>query len=157
MKYVFILFMLPLFISAQADYSSVEDTKWLTDYDTAISKAKKQKKNILIYFTGSDWCPPCRMLKKDLFETEEFHELSGNYILLYIDMPRNKDLLSQKQTIHNSNLLSKFNTKKVFPLLKVLDIKGKELDKLSGYSMNGTIDSHLRLLKKNILGINFTY
>lgn len=150
MKYLFILFILPLFLTAQADYSSVEDTKWLTNYDSAISKAKKQNKNILLYFTGSDWCPPCKMLKKDLFETTEFQELSNSYILLYVDVPRNKDLLSQKQIAHNTELLSKLNKKKVFPLLKVLDAKGKELDELSGYSMNGVIDSHINLLKKNM-------
>ncbi|WP_339841105.1 thioredoxin family protein [uncultured Maribacter sp.] len=150
MKYVIILFMLPLFITAQADYGSVENCKWLTDYDTAISKAKKQDKNVLVYFTGSDWCPPCKMLKTDLFDTNEFQELSDNYVLLYIDVPRNKDLLSEKQFAHNKELLNKLNKRKVFPLLKVIDSKGKELDQLSGYSMNGVIDSHVRLLKKNI-------
>tara|TARA_R110002051_G_scaffold13808_4_gene45589 strand:+ start:19463 stop:19891 length:429 start_codon:yes stop_codon:yes gene_type:complete len=142
--------MIPILTSAQADFNSVNDTKWLTDYDSAISKAKKQHKNVLVYFTGSDWCPPCKMLKTDFFDTNEFQELSSGYILLYIDVPRNKDLLSEKQLIHNKDLLAKLNKRKVFPLLKVIDSKGKELDELSGYSMNGVIDSHLKLLRKNI-------
>ncbi len=141
--------MIPLFASAQADFNSVDDSKWLTNYDSAISKAKKQKKNVLVYFTGSDWCPPCKMLKTDLFDTNEFQELSNNYILLYVDVPRNRDLISEKQMIHNKELLTKLNKKKVFPLFKVIDAKGNELDKLSGYSMNGVIDSHLKLLEKN--------
>jgi len=149
MKYLFLLFMIPFLATAQAEITTVNDSKWITNYETAISKAKKQKKNVLVYFTGSDWCPPCKMLKTDLFDTNEFQELSNNYILLYIDVPRNKDLLSAKQLAHNKDLLTKLNKKKVFPLLKVLDYKGKELDALSGYSMNGVIDSHLRLLEKN--------
>ncbi|SHK62450.1 thioredoxin family protein [Maribacter aquivivus] len=149
MKYIILLFMIPLFASAQADFNSVDDSKWLTNYDSAISKAKKQKKNVLVYFTGSDWCPPCKMLKTDLFDTNEFQELSNNYILLYVDVPRNRDLISEKQMIHNKELLTKLNKKKVFPLFKVIDAKGNELDKLSGYSMNGVIDSHLKLLEKN--------
>lgn len=149
MKYLFLLFMIPFLATAQAEITTVNDSKWITNYETAISKAKKQKKNVLVYFTGSDWCPPCKMLKTDLFNTNEFQELSDNYILLYIDVPRNKDLLSAKQLAHNKDLLTKLNKKKVFPLLKVLDYKGKELDALSGYSMNGVIDSHLRLLEKN--------
>lgn len=149
MKYLFLLFMIPFLATAQAEITTVNDSKWITNYETAISKAKKQKKNVLVYFTGSDWCPPCKMLKTDLFDTNEFQELSDNYILLYIDVPRNKDLLSAKQLAHNKDLLTKLNKKKVFPLLKVLDYKGKELDALSGYSMNGLIDSHLRLLEKN--------
>ncbi|WP_430426519.1 thioredoxin family protein [Maribacter litoralis] len=149
MKYLFLLFMIPFLATAQAEITTVNDFKWITNYETAISKAKKQKKNVLVYFTGSDWCPPCKMLKTDLFDTNEFQELSDNYILLYIDVPRNKDLLSAKQLAHNKDLLTKLNKKKVFPLLKVLDYKGKELDALSGYSMNGVVDSHLRLLEKN--------
>lgn len=149
MKYLFLLFMIPFLATAQAEITTVNDSKWITNYETAISKAKKQKKNVLVYFTGSDWCPPCKMLKTDLFDTNEFQELSDNYILLYIDVPRNKDLLSAKQLAHNKDLLTKLNKKKVFPLLKVLDYKGKELDALSGYSMNGIVDSHLRLLEKN--------
>ncbi len=141
--------MIPLFASAQADFNSVDDSKWLTNYDSAISKAKKQKKNVLVYFTGSDWCPPCKMLKTDLFDTNEFQQLSNNYILLYIDVPRNRDLISEKQMVHNKELLTKLNKKKVFPMFKIIDAKGNELDKLSGYSMNGVIDSHLRLLEKN--------
>ena len=149
MKYLFLLFMIPFLATAQAEITTVNDSKWITNYETAISKAKKQKKNVLVYFTGSDWCPPCKMLKTDLFDTNEFQELSDNYILLYIDVPRNKDLLSAKQLANNKDLLTKLNKKKVFPLLKVLDYKGKELDALSGYSMNGVVDSHLRLLEKN--------
>ena len=149
MKYIILLFMIPLFASAQADFNSVDDSKWLTNYDSAISKAKKQKKNVLVYFTGSDWCPPCKMLKTDLFDTNEFQELSNNYILLYVDVPRNRDLISEKQMVHNKELLTKLNKKKVFPMFKVIDAKGNELDKLSGYSMNGVIDSHLKLLEKN--------
>ncbi|WP_300027494.1 thioredoxin family protein [uncultured Maribacter sp.] len=149
MKYFILLFMIPLFASSQADFNSVDDSKWLTNYDTAISKAKKQNKNVLVYFTGSDWCPPCKMLKTDLFDTKEFKELSNNYILLYIDVPRNRDLISEKQMVHNKALLTKLNKKKVFPLFKIIDAKGNELDKLSGYSMNGVVDSHLRLLEKN--------
>ena len=89
------------------------------------------------------------MLKTDLFDTNEFQELSNNYILLYVDVPRNRDLISEKQMIHNKELLTKLNKKKVFPLFKVIDAKGNELDKLSGYSMNGVIDSHIKLLEKN--------
>ena len=59
-----------------------------------------------------------------MFDTNEFQELSDNYILLYVDLTRKKDLLSDKQLIQNKELLTKLNKRKVFPLLKVLDSKG---------------------------------
>lgn len=150
MKKALILFLLPLFLSAQANLDAVKDNKWLTDYDKAIKIAKKEKKNVLVYFTGSDWCPPCKMLKKDLFESDEFAQVSKSYVLLYVDIPKNIDLISANQMKHNKDLLGKFNKRGVFPLLKIVSPQGKELDEYSGYSMNGEVNYHLKMLNKNI-------
>ena len=148
MKKAFILFLLPIFLNAQAEIEIVKDSKWLTDYDKALNEAKKESKNVLVYFTGSDWCPPCKMLKTDLFESVEFKELSEEYVLLYVDMPRNRDLLSPEQMAHNKEVMGKYNKKGVFPLLKIVNAKGNALDEYSGYSMNGEIQYHLELLNK---------
>ena len=53
-----------------------------------------------------------------------FKNYQDNYILLYVDLTRKKDLLSDKQLIQNKKLLTKLNKRKVFPLSKVLDSKG---------------------------------
>ena len=111
MKKALILFILPIFLSAQADFEVVKDSKWLTNYDKAINKAQKESKNVLVYFTGSDWCPPCKMLKTDLFDSAEFKALSEEYVLLYVDMPRNRDLLSNEQMTHNKQVMGKYNKK----------------------------------------------
>jgi len=143
-----ILFLLPIVLSAQADFEVVKDSKWLTDYEKAMKVAEKESKNVLLYFTGSDWCPPCKMLKTDLFDSAEFKALSEEYVLLYVDMPRNRDLLSTEQMAHNKKVMGKFNKKGVFPLLKILNTKGNALDEYSGYSMNGEIQYHLELLNR---------
>ncbi len=149
MKKIILLLLFPFFLIAQAeDYESIESQRWLKDYETALAEAHIEKRNVLVYFTGSDWCPPCKMLKKDLFDSEEFKSISQNYTLLYIDIPRNKDLLTPEQLLHNNKLLSIHNKKKVFPLIVILNHKGKELDTHSGYSMNGEIQYHVKLLNK---------
>ena len=43
---------------------------WTTDLPAAKDTAKKENKLILMDFTGSDWCPPCVALKKQVFETD---------------------------------------------------------------------------------------
>lgn len=149
MKKLFFLVLIPLSMSFQTVSETVGNNDWKYDLESAKKLAKKQDKNILVYFTGSDWCPPCKMLKKDLFDTKEFDEASENYILVYIDMPRNKDLLSTKQMQHNKAVITAHNKRGVFPLLKVLDAKGKSLDEYSGYAMNGDVRYHLKLLKKH--------
>jgi len=148
MKKALILFILPIFLSAQADFDVVKDSKWLTDYENALKEAKKEDKNVLVYFTGSDWCPPCKMLKTDLFDSADFKALSEDYVLLYVDMPRNRDLLTPEQMAHNKTVMGKYNKKGVFPLLKIVNTNGNALDEYSGYSMNGKIQYHLKLLNK---------
>jgi thioredoxin-related protein len=144
--YIFTFLLLVLTVSEKEETYSVD---WQTDYKSVLKQAKKDKKNVLVYFTGSDWCPPCKMLKRDLFDTSDFKELSSEYVLLYVDIPRNKDLISPDQYAKNKALLSKYNKKGVFPLLAVLSPNGVLLDDYSGYSMNGKIKYHLDFLKKN--------
>ncbi len=149
MKKLLLFLILPLFAIGQANKSVVAESEWLTDYETALSKANDSNNNLLVYFTGSDWCPPCKMLKKDLFESEAFQALSEDYVLLYIDIPMNKDLISADQLKHNKELAARLNKKGSVPVIKILNPKGKELDKYSGYSMNGETQYHLKLLKKH--------
>ena len=144
--YIFTFFFL---VPNVSETKTIGDLDWQTDYKTVLKQAKKDKKNVLVYFTGSDWCPPCIKLKKDLFETEAFKELSSEYILLYVDIPRNKDLLTPEQYANNKSLLPKYNKKGVFPLMAVLSPNGVLLDDYSGYSMNGEVQYHLDFLKKN--------
>jgi thioredoxin-related protein len=148
MKKLFLLFVLPLLLSAQASSEIFSKNDWQYNLEAAKKLAKKQDKNILIYFTGSDWCPPCKMLKNDLFDTSAFNEASENYILVYVDMPRNQDLLSSNQMKHNKEVVAQHNKKGVFPLLKVLNGNGKSLDEYSGYAMNGDVRYHLKLINK---------
>ena len=150
MKYIVILFLsLPMVLAAQTDRIAVADTDWHLDYDKAIQEARKSDRHLLVYFTGSDWCAPCKMLKKDLFETDAFKEASEDYVKLYIDIPRNRDLLSPEQLAHNMALLPRLNKRNVFPLFTVLNTREKELDQISGYNMNGEIGYHMEFIRKN--------
>ena len=139
------LFLALSLISSTTD----KELEWMTNYNDALTLSKKSEKNILIYFTGSDWCAPCIQLKKDLFDQKEFKNLAENYVLLYIDMPRKNDVITVEQKAHNKEVFLKFNKTGVFPLFLALSPKGKILDEYSGYSMNGEIGYHLDFLKRN--------
>ncbi|KQC29243.1 thioredoxin family protein [Flagellimonas eckloniae] len=129
--------------------STDNEIVWHTDFEDAKTVAKKEKKNILIYFTGSDWCSPCKKLKTDLFDTNDFKQISKKFTLLYVDIPRNHDLISGDQMAHNKKLLSQFNKKGVFPLFKIVKSSEKIVDEYSGYSMNGDVSYHLDFFRKN--------
>lgn len=42
------------------------------DFDKAYADAKKEGKVLMLEFTGSQWCSPCKMLHKYVLNTEEF-------------------------------------------------------------------------------------
>ena len=148
MKKIIVLLLFPILLAAQGDVITKEKTDWITNYDQAIKLAKKEKKNILMFFTGSDWCPPCIALKRDFLETSAFDVYANEYILLYIDIPRNKDLLTADQLKSNKELAAKYNKRGSVPMLKVVNKEGNELGEMSGYSMNGEIKYHTKFLEK---------
>ncbi|KAA1246137.1 thioredoxin family protein [Aquimarina sp. RZ0] len=121
---------------------------WIQDFETAKEKAISEKKSILLYFTGSDWCKPCKMLKEDVFDTEKFKKYENSYIFLKVDVPRNQDLLTEIQFKNNLKLLDEYNKEKSFPLIVVMSSKGKVLDQLSGYSSLRDPQYHYKLLNK---------
>lgn len=99
---------------------------WLTDYSSAIEEAESTEKNILLVFSGSDWCAPCIRLKKEVFFSAEFSQYSKTLVLLNADFPRkrvkNKDLIK-----HNEALAERFNPNGAFPLVVLLDPNGEKI------------------------------
>lgn len=65
---------------------------WLTDLDAAKKQAAEENKMIFVEFTGSDWCPPCIALKKDVLSKPEFLDAAQkNFVLVELDFPRTKE------------------------------------------------------------------
>lgn len=149
MKYFYILVLLPTILFAQSIVDARSEVNWSSDFEDAKKQAEMDDMHILVYFTGSDWCGPCIKLKKDLFKKEEFISLSREYVMVYVDIPRKKNILSAEQLEHNLALLPKLNKKGVFPHFAVLTFDEKVLDEFSGYNMDGEIGGHLAFLEKN--------
>ncbi len=97
---------------------------WLTDLDKALVKAKAEKKPIFIEFTGSDWCPPCIAMHKNVFSKKEFIDAaSKKFVLVEIDFPRGDKALAAK----NEPLAEKFKLNGApLPMAVLLNSDGKE-------------------------------
>lgn len=111
------------------------EPKWGNDFDKAKIESLENKKLILLYFSGSDWCGPCIKLKKDVLETDEFIDFATNkLVLLRADFPRmKKNQLDKVQTQKNEKLAEKYNNKGKFPLTVLLDPSGRVLKEWDGY------------------------
>ncbi len=119
---------------------------WKTNFDEAKVLAKSQNKPILMYFTGSDWCTPCKQLKQDYFASEEFKKKASKVILVLVDLPFRQDIISEEQREKNKVLEKKYNTESSFPLLVGFSPSGKKLDELSGYGSLRDTTYHFRFL-----------
>ena len=108
---------------------------WEKTFQDAITKAKTEKKPILIYFTGSDWCGPCIQLDKNLFHTDKFLSYSKDHLVVYIaDFPRNTDLVSKENKKTNKQLSKKYKQES-FPTMIIIDDKGNVLGRKNGTYM----------------------
>jgi thioredoxin-related protein len=128
MKMFAAIFLIPLFLFPLP--------VWLTSLEKAQEKAKTENKNILINFSGSDWCMPCIKMKKELFDAPTFTDFAvKNLILLNADFPRRaKNRLSENLLKQNESLAAKYNPKGIFPLTLLLSPEGKVLKTWEGYA-----------------------
>lgn len=139
-----------LFLVLISTTISAQDSQlnWLLDFDRAKNISKEQNKPILVYFTGSDWCGPCKRLKADFFSSEDFKVKANDFVLLLVDMPRRTDIITPEQRQKNIVLMKKYNKKGSFPNIFGLDSNGKVLAEISGYNMMRDTSYHLAFLDK---------
>ena len=78
---------------AQTKNAQTVDLNWHTDLSKAVSISINEKKPIMLFFTGSDWCGWCIRLKKEVFNHKKFKIWSDDQIILVeLDFPRRKKL-----------------------------------------------------------------
>lgn len=109
------------------------EAKWLTNFDTVKQQAQKENKAILMDFTGSDWCPPCKALKKNVFDKPEFEKFAAEkLVLMELDFPNDKSKVTKEVAASNKKLSEQFKIEG-YPTIIVLDKSGKELGRMVGY------------------------
>ncbi|NRA91498.1 MAG: thioredoxin family protein [Psychroserpens sp.] len=86
-----------------------------------MKKAQEEEKNIVIYFSGSDWCINCIKFKKNILNHTEVYQLLEDEFIYYVaDFPQ-RTKLDKSVTIKNETLAEKLNPKGIFPLLVIAD------------------------------------
>ena len=117
---------------------------WTADYEAALAQAKKENKSVLLEFTGSDWCPPCKLMAKNVFSKKEFVDAATkNYVLVKLDFPRADKELAKK----NKPLAEKYAIRG-YPTVVLADASGKEFTRVVGAKYSNVTD-FLGWLKKS--------
>jgi thioredoxin-related protein len=114
---------------------------WKTNFEEAKIEALNENKNILLVFSGSDWCGPCIKLDNIVWKSEDFKtEAEKNWVLYKADFPKKKANQLQAEIAENNNKLAeKYNKNGSFPLVILLDKTGKVLG-MTGFKNIGSVD-----------------
>ena len=98
---------------------------WLTDLDAAKAQGVKENKPVLVDFTGSDWCPPCKQMHKVVFESAEFTAFASKYVLVELDYPKAKTQSAELKA-KNREWQQKFGISG-FPTVLLIDAKSGDV------------------------------
>lgn len=82
-----------------------------TDYQTAIDKANRQNKPVMLHFYAN-WCPPCKKMRKVTFGNKELAELLNTHFInikLNVDTQEGR-IQSAKYNIEGFPVVMLFNT-----------------------------------------------
>jgi hypothetical protein len=122
-------FFLSLLLMTQARGST-----WHTNMDEAKTLAHKEHRHILLNFSGSDWCGPCILLRREILDAPDFATLADTaLVLVNADFPRmKKNQLPKEQQVLNDKLADQYNVKGQFPLTLLLTADGKVLQQWEG-------------------------
>ena len=120
---------------------------WSTNYDESLKKAATENRMVLLEFTGSDWCPPCKKQAADVFAQPAFEEFANaNLVPVKLDFPRRAEQ-SEEQKTANQALAQKYKVEG-FPTVILLDSKGAELAREVGYG-GGGVPAFIEWVNKN--------
>lgn len=108
MKKSLLILFLFVGLGASAQHSNLH---WETDMMTAVDRSIAEKKPLLLFFTGSDWCGWCIKLQKQVFFLPEFEKWAKeNVVLMELDYPRRK-VVPQPLRDQNNQLQQMFGVR----------------------------------------------
>ena len=108
---------------------------WVSDWAKAKAVAAESKRDLLVDFTGSDWCGWCIKLREEVFSKPEFETVGKDFVFVEIDFPKDKSKLSEETQKQNAGLQTEF-TVRGFPTIVLCDASGRPYAR-TGYVPGG--------------------
>jgi thioredoxin-related protein len=112
MRTVLLLLSLSALISARAQVEP--------DPEKAFREARQSGRQILLVFSGSDWCLPCIHFEKNILTDSAFRQFAGQrFVVLQADFPQRKKIPAQVKAQYET-LAGQFNAEGAFPKIILL-------------------------------------
>lgn len=117
---------------------------WSDDFENAQKQARAQNKDLLVAFSGSDWCGWCVRLEKEVFTQAPFTEkASESFVPVYVDLPQDKERLSPAAKRQNEGLAARYRIDR-FPTVLLIDTDG-DIIAQTGY-LEGGPENYLKTI-----------
>jgi thioredoxin-related protein len=126
-----------------------QEGQWLQNFEDAKAKAKADGKDLLVDFTGSDWCVWCKRLDAEVFAEKAFQDgVAKGYVLVKLDFPKDENLVTEAIKKQNAQLQSDYKIQG-FPTILLMDPAGRPYAQ-TGYQQGGAAPylEHLAGLQK---------
>jgi serine/threonine-protein kinase len=119
---------------------------WMDDLEAAKDLAAKEGKDLFIYFSGSDWCPWCILVKKDVFGEDLFARYAArHFVLVELDFPRYKAKPRHYQ--RNEGLFKRWRLS-AFPAVILADAQGRAYANLREAAGASGVERYVELMEK---------
>lgn len=132
--------------AAQAEEGHAGHEGWLVSFEEAKKVAAEQNKDILMEFTGSDWCPPCKALYANVISQDAFKtQAPEHFTLLLLDNPNDKSHQSAEEQAQYREMATRYGVRGV-PTIMLCDAEGRPYASMVGYG--GTpVDEYIQNLQ----------
>jgi thiol-disulfide isomerase/thioredoxin len=110
---------------------------WFADFDAAQAEAQKTGKDMLVDFTGSDWCGWCKKLHAEVFDIEAFQKgVESDFVLVALDFPRDEAVKAKVPNPARNDELLKQHAVNGFPTILLMTPAGEVYGR-TGYRPDG--------------------
>jgi thioredoxin-related protein len=111
--------LLALALFAYIRYAPAQE--FLHDPNRAFAAATRTGRDILLIFSGSDWCMPCIRFEKKILSDSSFQKFAGQHLVILVaDFPQSKRVPDSLR-IQYEALAEQFDPSGQFPQIILLD------------------------------------
>ncbi len=133
------LIVLPLLL-----FPAFAQDAWIQDFAKAKAQAKAEKKDLLIDFTGSDWCSWCIKLDEEVFAHDAFKAAAPkSFVLVKLDFPQDESRVTPEIKAQNEKLGQQYAIKG-YPTILLTNADGVVYAQ-TGYQKGGP-DKYVEML-----------
>ena len=98
---------------------------WETDFNKGLETARAENRPVMVEFTGSDWCPPCKYLRSTILDSPEFANYAdkNKLVLVELDFPRTPGKISKELMKEREDIMRRYGVTG-FPTVMLMDGTG---------------------------------